>query len=320
MNPDAQWFSVDDNGGQNGPLTFSQILEMVGNGQIQPATMLWTEGLADWVQAVQIEGIYAPAPEPAPAAAVSAPPVNPYLAPSANPLQQGTADYPIPFVKKTSFGLYIGAMLMPLLLGLIAFIIISLSAAADTKDSPTRSELNQQHAEAGNAGELGAADKEISTAADEEYSNSEIGGGIAVLILIALAAASLIFAGIYAYIILFRAWYCLQPGGARTTPGAAVGFLFVPVYSLYWIFVAYGGWAKDWNRIRASYQNLRSTPVVSENLFLTGFISMITVIGTPVAIICFIMMHKQMCDAINSMVSIRNAAAMSKPGSLPRFY
>ncbi len=317
MNPEAQWFSADDNGGQNGPLTFAQILKMAGNGQIQPATLLWTEGLADWVQAVQIEGIYATDPEPAPAA-----PVNPYLAPSAHPVPQGTANYPIPFVKKTSFGLYIGAMLMPLFFGLIAFIVISLAASADTdtKDSTTRPELNQQQAEAENAGGLRAPDKEAPPIQEEEYSNTEIGGGIAVLILIALAGASVIFAGIYAYVILFRAWYCLQPGGARTTPGAAVGFLFVPIYSLYWVFVAYGGWAKDWNRIRASYQNLRTTPIVSENLFLIGFISMVTVIGTPVAIVCFIMIHKQMCDAINSMVSLRSAAAMGKPGSLPSFY
>ena len=99
-----------------------------------------------------------------------------------------------------------------------------------------------------------------------------------------------------------------------------MGFLFVPLYNFYWVFVAFGGWAKDWNRIRASYPNLRSTPAASEGLFMTGLISMVTIIGTPIAMICFIIMHKQMCDAINSMVSIRNAAAMSKPGTLPSFY
>jgi len=277
--------------------------------------MLWTDGLAEWTQAVQIEGIYADAPAPAPAA-----PVNPYLDPAAGPVQQGPAEYPIPLVKKTSFGLYLGAILIPLFLALLAFIVVSLAAKSDTTDSSTRSELNQEHANAGTPDELLVADQKINEAKDQGYTNAEVGGGIFLLVIMVLGGASILFAAIYAYIILFRAWYCLQPGGARTTPGAAVGFLFVPIYSLYWIFVAYGGWAKDWNRIRASYQNLRATPVASEGLFLTGVISMVTIIGMPIAMICFLIMHKQMCDAINSMVSIRNAAAMSKPGSLPRFY
>ncbi|MEJ6579342.1 MAG: DUF4339 domain-containing protein [Akkermansiaceae bacterium] len=312
MNPDAEWFCADENGGQYGPFSFVQVEEMTASGQIQPATKLWTEGLADWTQAVQIEGLFAAAPAPAP--------VNPYLAPGTSPAPQGTTDYPIPFVKKTSFGLYIGALLTPLLLGLIAFIIISLAASSDSADATSPSDLNQQHANAGTPEEIRLADEQLKDAGKPEYSNAEVGGGLAFMALMILAGASMMFAGIYAYIILFRAWYCLQPGGARTTPGAAVGFLFVPIYSLYWIFVAFGGWAKDWNRIRASYPNLRSTPVVSEGLFMTGVISTVTIIGIPVAMICFIIMHKQMCDAINSMVSLRNAAAMSKPGSLPSFY
>jgi hypothetical protein len=41
------------------------------------------------------------------------------------------------------------------------------------------------------------------------------------------------------YTTLYRAWKCLQPGGlARTTPGKAIGFLFIPFFNLYWIFQA----------------------------------------------------------------------------------
>ncbi|YCM45189.1 DUF4339 domain-containing protein [Verrucomicrobiaceae bacterium 227] len=315
MTPDAQWYYADANGGQQGPFLLAQLQQMAASGQIQPATMLWTEGLADWVQAVQVEGIYAAAPAPAPVA-----PANPYVAPGASPIQQGNMDYPVPTVKKTSFGLYIGALLFPVLLGLIAILLVFATSKPESIESSPRSEKNQQHADAGTPEEIRLADEQLQDTSPQELSKAEIGGSIAVMALIVLALISMLFAGIYAYIILYRAWYCLQPGGARTTPGAAVGFLFVPIYSLYWIFVAFGGWAKDWNRIRASYPNLRNTPVVSEGLFMTGVISMVTIIGAPIAMICFIMMHKQMCDAINSMVSLRSAAAMGKPGSLPSFY
>lgn len=63
------------------------------------------------------------------------------------------------------------------------------------------------------------------------------------------------------YIILFRCWELIQDGQARTTPGKAVGFLFIPVYMYYWNFVAYPGWAKDANQ----YVQNRGYPIAKLN-------------------------------------------------------
>ncbi len=49
-------------------------------------------------------------------------------------------------------------------------------------------------------------------------------------------------------ILLYRHWRLLQGHGARTTPGKAVGFGFIPFYGFYWWFVAYAGLATDNNR------------------------------------------------------------------------
>jgi hypothetical protein len=49
------------------------------------------------------------------------------------------------------------------------------------------------------------------------------------------------------YILLFRCWALIQDGYARTTPGKAVGYCFIPFYNFYWIFQAYPGFAKDAN-------------------------------------------------------------------------
>jgi hypothetical protein len=47
----------------------------------------------------------------------------------------------------------------------------------------------------------------------------------------------------------YRIWAAIAPyGQARTTPGKAVGFSFIPFYNLYWVFQAIGGWPKDYNR------------------------------------------------------------------------
>ena len=48
-------------------------------------------------------------------------------------------------------------------------------------------------------------------------------------------------------ILLYRQWALLQGHGARTTPGKAVGFGFIPIYCFYWWFVAYAGLATDTN-------------------------------------------------------------------------
>lgn len=52
-------------------------------------------------------------------------------------------------------------------------------------------------------------------------------------------------------ILLYRHWFVLQGHGARTTPGRAVGFGFIPVFCFYWWFVAYAGLATDTNRYLA---------------------------------------------------------------------
>ena len=47
------------------------------------------------------------------------------------------------------------------------------------------------------------------------------------------------------YILIYRLWQMIQDGFARTTPGKAVGFMFIPLFSFYWLFVVYFGLARD---------------------------------------------------------------------------
>ena len=52
-------------------------------------------------------------------------------------------------------------------------------------------------------------------------------------------------AGIALLVLLYKAWKVIPAAHARTTPGRAVGFLFIPCFNLYWIFQAFYGWAQD---------------------------------------------------------------------------
>jgi hypothetical protein len=72
-----------------------------------------------------------------------------------------------------------------------------------------------------------------------------LAGTVTAIIFIGIPA--LIAAVVLEYILLYRYWQVIQDGYARTTPGNAVGFLFIPFYNFYWLFVAITGLSKDMN-------------------------------------------------------------------------
>ena len=49
------------------------------------------------------------------------------------------------------------------------------------------------------------------------------------------------------FILVYKFWQMIQDGFARTTPGKAVGFLFIPFFNFYWWIVAFLGLSKDQN-------------------------------------------------------------------------
>lgn len=72
--------------------------------------------------------------------------------------------------------------------------------------------------------------------------------------------------------IIYKAWEQIEDGkDTRTEPGKAVGYLFIPYYNLYWIFIAYKGLAEDMNKyiLEKGYSGEK---VVNEGLVLTACI------------------------------------------------
>ncbi len=53
--------------------------------------------------------------------------------------------------------------------------------------------------------------------------------------------------------LLYQCWSVIQDGSAQATPGTAVGFLFIPVFHIYWMFVAIAGLANDLNQYVRRY-------------------------------------------------------------------
>lgn len=68
-------------------------------------------------------------------------------------------------------------------------------------------------------------------------------------------------------VLLYDLWATIQDGRARTTPGKAVGFCFIPFFNIYWIFQAWWGLSKDMNAYMARWSI--PAPRVSQGLGLT---------------------------------------------------
>lgn len=68
------------NGQQCGPYTVAQVSQLVQQGQVNPATLVWAQGMAGWVpagQVAELQPLFQPAPPPMPGAPGSMPPSMP---------------------------------------------------------------------------------------------------------------------------------------------------------------------------------------------------------------------------------------------------
>ena len=51
------WNYIDAAGQQHGPIAVDQLQQLVAAGQVTAQTNVWTEGMAEWLPAAQIEGL-----------------------------------------------------------------------------------------------------------------------------------------------------------------------------------------------------------------------------------------------------------------------
>jgi hypothetical protein len=113
-----------------------------------------------------------------------------------------------------------------------------------------------------------------------------VGAGLP-LSIIFLGIPALVAGAVISHILLYRFWCIIQDGPARTTPGKAVGFCFIPFFNLYWSYVAIVGLAKDMNAYRAQW-NIEG-PRVNEGLALTWFIlSLLTIVVSILSLLIIV--------------------------------
>jgi len=155
------------------------------------------------------------------------------------------------------------------------------------------------------------------------YLGSIAVGGILGAVLIAVGQMPLglllsVYAGVVALVMWYKAWKAIQDGHARTTPGKAVGFLFIPFFNLYWIFQAFWGFAKDYNSYLSRHG--MSVAQLSTGLFLIYciliLVSLVTqwipVLGSVIGIVNWVILLlivNSVCDGVNKLPQTTEAPA-----------
>jgi hypothetical protein len=308
MSQETQWY-VSQEEEQLGPYTGEQMLSFAQGGNITRQSMVWAEGMPEWLPAEQIDGLFpaavaaagpvraAPATaRPAPARAVATQPGSPARGGTAtvarptqpgSPARGGTATvarptqaptqsgqptargqgtqpqgsngaFPRPPVPVASFGMFAGSIAMTLILPLIGVGVLYFATTQPHPDPAL---------------------------------------GIVMLACFVAGGVCLLLGLIFGMINLYRAWLCLSRTGGSVSPGMAVGLLFVPFFSFYWIFRAFYGFAQEWNRLTHYYEDTRRGPKMSEGLFLAFCICIL--IFPPLGLILIFPVMSSLCTAIN---------------------
>jgi hypothetical protein len=135
--------------------------------------------------------------------------------------------------------------------------------------------------------------------------------GIGVQIIVVLGILSfaqfLIVQMIYTFVIVWKMWSSIQDGHARTTPGKAIGFLFIPIFNIYWIFQVWGGFPADYNNYVNRYK--LPIPYLASRLFtaypvliLLTLIPFLGILASLVSMFVFAGIIYRTCDAVNALV------------------
>jgi hypothetical protein len=127
---------------------------------------------------------------------------------------------------------------------------------------------------------------------------------------ILLAGVSTIYLWVILLVLWWKAWKAIQPYGGRTSPGQAIGFLFIPAVNIYWIFQAFWGYSKDFNSNIDEYG--LDIPRLPEGLFLAFTLTLLAVpllswirplnVLLSLALVVFtILVVNKLVDAVNNI-------------------
>jgi hypothetical protein len=143
--------------------------------------------------------------------------------------------------------------------------------------------------------------------------------GIALPVMMVVLCALTIYGSVVMLVWLYKMWTAIQDGHARSTPGLAIGFLFVPLFNLYWVFQAFWGFAKDYNQY--ARRHALSVPKLSAGVHLACSIFCLVSITAVIPHVGYFVIQAQSilaavmitrsCDAVNALPAEPAVAALT---------
>ncbi|HUU10903.1 MAG TPA: hypothetical protein VM431_10250 [Phycisphaerae bacterium] len=126
--------------------------------------------------------------------------------------------------------------------------------------------------------------------------------------LMGLGYIPLIYGAVIVGILIYKMWAAIQGPTARTTPGKAVGFLFIPFFNIYWQFQAFWGWTKDYNALiaqrgiagRRAPEGLAMAMCI---LTLCGIIPVVGMLFSLVNVILMFIFYNAAIDGANAVIT-----------------
>ena len=108
----------------------------------------------------------------------------------------------------------------------------------------------------------------------------------------------------------YKMWFSIQDMYARTTPGKAIGLLFLPFFNIYWLYQVLVGFVDDYNNF--INRNQIETPKLQRGAFVAYYVFYIAgTILSPIPLISllFILIYlifgsiiiSMVCDAVNAV-------------------
>ena len=130
----------------------------------------------------------------------------------------------------------------------------------------------------------------------------------------ALASLPALFSMVVLFMFIYRMWASIQDGQARMTPGKAVGFCFIPLFNLYWMFPVFQGFAEDYNTYLARrglhLQRLNDQLFLSYPIMvLFSAIPYLGMLASPVALVILVLIISKTCDAVNALNHVPSVPA-----------
>lgn len=97
-------------------------------------------------------------------------------------------------------------------------------------------------------------------------------------------------------VFLYKMWAAINDGVTRPSPGAAVGCLFIPLFSLYWIFIVWPGYATAYNAY-ARRHGIQVQPLSMGFILCTILLGWVPIVG----LILMCMTITRIATAVNAL-------------------